>query len=95
MFKNLNFFLLFLLILLVLSSGSIFQTMGIDDYLQLIVLLIIFVISTKYGFFRNRFRITKLFLIILFTLIIFFVQTLKIGDLLLLFNNNNISILVF
>jgi len=94
MFKNLNFSLLFVLILLVLSSGSIFQTMGIDEYLQLIVLLIIFVISIKNGFFRNKSKITKLFLITFFTLIIFFVQTLKIGNLLLLFNNNNISILV-
>lgn len=80
-----------ILILLVLSSGSIFNILGMNNIIITVLFVIIFIISINTGVFKNKKNISSLLLLLFLILIVFLLHAADYGKFSNFFNSNNIS----
>ena len=92
MLKKVKFTNYFLLLLLILSSGSVFNILGINEFIQISLFVLVFIISIKTGSLKNKRQNIVLSMILLFVLILFFLQAANFGILSNFYDKNNIKI---
>ena len=46
--------IIFMIVMLILSSGSIFNILGINDLIQITLFMVVLIISIKSGFLKNK-----------------------------------------
>ena len=84
--------IIFMIVMLILSSGSIFNILGINDLIQITLFMVVLIISIKSGFLKNKNYLTILILTLLSVLILFLFQAANYRELSNFYNNNNIGI---
>ena len=84
--------IIFMIVMLILSSGSIFNILGINDLIQITLFMVVLIISIKSGFLKNKNYFTILILTLLSVLILFLFQAANYRELSNFYNNNNIGI---
>ena len=82
------------LTLLFLSSGSIFNTLGVDHLIISSIFIFIFIISIKKGILKNKKNISTLLLLLFLILIVFLLHAANYGKFSNFYNTNNISMLL-
>lgn len=92
MIKKLNFTSHIILILFILSSGSVLNILGIDELIEITLFMVVLIISIKSGFFKNKNYIAILILILSSVLILFLFHTANYGEVSNFYNDNNIRI---
>jgi hypothetical protein len=83
-----------ILSLLILSSGSIFNILGLNNLIVSIVFILIFIISIRTGVFKNKKNVTTLLFLVFLMAIVFIIHAANYGEFSSLYNNNNISMLL-
>ena len=84
--------IIFMIVMLILSSGSIFNILGINNLIQITLFMVVFIISIKSGFLKNKNYFTILILTLLSVLILFLFHAANYRELSNFYNNNNIGI---
>lgn len=77
--------------MLILSSGSVFNILGINHIIQILLFFIFLSLSLKKGILKNKKFVFALFVILTSLLILYLLQAAKTGSLSVFFNNNNIN----
>jgi hypothetical protein len=83
-----------ILIVLVLSSGSVLNILGINEIILPLLCILIFVIAVKSGSFRNKKHGFTLLWLVFITLIVFALQSVDAGKLSLFYDAGNIRFLL-
>ena len=86
--------IIFMIVMLILSSGSVLNILGINDLIQTTLFMVVLIISIKSGFLSNLKFISLLLLILISAFTLFLLHAVKYRDLSLILNRNNISILL-
>ena len=94
MVKTKKFEIIFIIVTLILSSGSVLNILGINEFIRISVLILVLIISIKSGFFKNKNHLFVLILTLLTVLMLYLFQGANYGKLSNLFNNNNIDLLI-
>jgi hypothetical protein len=81
-----------ILALLILSSGSVLNILGINNIIQTTLFVLVLIIAINKGVLKNIKNVSALLFILLSVLILFLLQAAEYGKLSIFFNNNNISI---
>ena len=92
MVKTKKFEIIFIIVTLILSSGSVLNILGINDLIQITLFMVVLIISIKSGFFKNKNYISILILTLLSVLILFLLHAANYKELSNFFNYNNIGI---
>jgi len=94
MLKKVKFTNYLILILFILSSGSVLNVLGINDLIQITLFMVVLIISIKSGFLKNKKYVSIFITLVFLILILFSLQAVDFGDFSILFNNNNIKMLL-
>jgi hypothetical protein len=94
MFNKIKFTNYFILTLLILSSGSVLNILGINHFIQILVFTLITAIAFVNGILWKKECLATLLLLLFGTLIVFFIQATTSGNFSDFYNNNNISFLL-
>lgn len=92
MLKKVKFTNYLILILFILSSGSIFNILGINELIQITLFMVVLIISIKSGFLKNKNYLTILIFTLLSVLILFLLHAADYGELSNFYNYNNVGI---
>ena len=84
--------IIFMIVMLILSSGSVLNVLGINNLIQITLFMVVLIISIKSGFLKNKNYLTILILTLLSVLILFLFHVANYRELSNFYNNNNIGI---
>ena len=71
MLKKVKFTNYLILILFILSSGSVLNVLGINDLIQITLFMVVLIISIKSGFLKNK-KYVSIFITLVFLILILF-----------------------